>query len=126
MFVMHIANIKEFRSIIIVLACSVDFQFNTEITIRITVENRFGLVTVFVNRCVFAYSLITFMTKIFIIVLISIIVVNKCIAFLATGVVIIVTVLTKRCIVVTLGIIVPDSCTAAVADRCVIVKAVGA
>ena len=52
MLLVTVADSQYLVSVIIVPACSVNFQFNTKVALGITVEYGFGLVAVVVDRLV--------------------------------------------------------------------------
>ena len=52
MFLVTVADSQYLVSVIIVPACSVNFQFNAEIALGIPVEYGFGLIAIIVDRLV--------------------------------------------------------------------------
>ena len=50
---MGVCNVQQLFGIIIVSACSVNFQFDAKVTIALTVENGVWLVAVLVNQIAF-------------------------------------------------------------------------
>ena len=78
--IISVSHSKNFISIVIILSGIINFQFNTKISVRITVKYGFRLVAVVVNRTIPVYLImITFTTVVVAIKMISIVLMKQCI-----------------------------------------------
>ena len=122
---MDICNIQQFFCIIIVFACFINFQFNTEVTISLTIENRVRLIAVFMNQVrVFPFFLITISTVCITVRVVCFILIKQGIAATASGVMLFIAICTNSGIFIAIGIISPDSRTTAITDCRVFFQAI--
>ena len=122
-----IGNVQQLFGIIIVSACSVNFQFNAKVTIALTVENGVWLVAVFVNQVAFFTFVLVAVTAVCLAVqIIGIVLVQKSITAAASGVAMMVAMAAQSDVVVTIDILVPDAFAAAFAGGGVVFQTVRA
>ena len=127
MLLVLIGDSEKFIGIIAVFACSVNFKLNTEISVRIAIENRLGLVSVIMDASVFVNFVVVTITAIIIAVkVISIIFMNKSVTAGAAGIVVVVAVAASSCVFVAVAVVSPDNRAAAVTGSGVVFVAVGA
>ena len=122
-----IGNVQQLFGIIIVSACSVNFQFDAKVTIAFAVENRIWLVAVLVDQIVFfSFVLVAVTAVCFTVQIVGIVFVQESITAAASGVAVMIAMAAKGDIVVTIDILVPDAFPAAFAGGSVILQTVRA
>ena len=123
---MSIGNVQQLFGIIIVSACSVNFQFDAKVTIALTVEDGVRLVAVFVDQIAFFTLVLVAVTAVRLAVqIVGIIFMQESITAAASGVVVMVAMTAKGDVVITIDILVPDAFAATFTGGSVILQAVG-
>ena len=126
-FLVFIGNSENLIGIIAVFACSVNFKFNTEISVRIAIEYRLGFVSVIMDASVFVnFVVVTIAAIIVTVKVISIVLMNKSVTAGTAGIVVVVAVGAKCCVLVAVAVVSPDNRAAAVTGGGVVFVAIGA
>ena len=122
---MDVCNIQQFLRIIIIFARFINFQFDAEIAVPISVENRVWLIAVFMNQVrVFPFFLITISTVCITVRIVCFILIKQGIAAAASGVMLFIAICTNSGIFIAICIISPDSRTTAITDCRVFFQAI--
>ena len=123
---MSIGNVQQLFGIIIVSACSVNFQFDAKVTVAFAIENGGWLIAILVDQIVFFSFVLVAVTAIrFAIQIVSIVFVQESITTTASGVAVVIAMTAQRDVVITIDILVPDAFPAAFAGGGVILQSVG-
>ena len=124
---MSVCNVQQFFGIIIISACSVNFQFDAEIAIAFAVENRIRLVAIFVNQIALLSFVLVAVTAVrFTVQIIGIVFVQENVTAAASGVAVMIAMAAKGDVVVTIDILVPDAFAATFTGGSVIFQTVRA
>ena len=105
MLITVVCNIQKTISIVAVLACSVNFKLNAEISGAITIENRLRLVAIIMNgTVVISYVVITLRAVELPFVFVCIVIVNQSVTLGTAAIIILIAVTAKCGIVISISV----------------------